>query len=80
MYIPSFNKNLGFRNIVKKNFEILGSAHNVAEVKIKEKQGCSAIFLSPIFENDNGEPAAPIEIFARFQAGFLSSEDVHRIQ
>tara|TARA_Y100000768_G_scaffold369640_1_gene334735 strand:+ start:319 stop:858 length:540 start_codon:yes stop_codon:yes gene_type:complete len=52
LYIPSFNKKLGFRNIVKKNFEILGSAHNVAELKIKEKQGCSAIFLSPIFEND----------------------------
>ena len=28
----------------------------------------------------NGEagPAAPIETFARFQAGFLSSEDFHR--
>ena len=24
-------------------------------------------------------PAAPIETFARFQAGFLSSEDFHRI-
>ena len=25
-----------------------------------------------------GQPAAPIETFARFQAGFLSSEDFHR--
>ena len=25
-----------------------------------------------------GGPAAPIETFARFQAGFLSSEDFHR--
>ena len=24
-------------------------------------------------------PAAPIETFARFQSGFLSSEDFHRI-
>ena len=32
-----------------KNFEILGSAHNLKEIKIKEKQGCSTIFLSPIF-------------------------------
>ena len=24
------------------------------------------------------QPAAPIETFARFQAGFLSSEDFHR--
>mgnify|MGYP001203045730 CR=1 FL=1 len=39
LYIPSFNKKLGFRNIVKNNFEILGSAHNVNELKTKEKQG-----------------------------------------
>ena len=25
-----------------------------------------------------GQPAAPVETFARFQAGFLSSEDFHR--
>ena len=52
LYIPSFNKKLGFRNIVKNNFEIIGSAHNVVELKTKEKQGCSAIFLSPIFKNN----------------------------
>ena len=52
LYIPSFNKSLSFGNIVKDNFEILGSAHNVMEIKIKEKQGCSAIFLSPVFKND----------------------------
>ena len=52
LYIPSFNKSLSFRNIVRHNLEILGSAHNITELKIKEKQGCSAIFLSPIFEND----------------------------
>ena len=26
-----------------------------------------------------GQPVAPIETFARFQVGFLSSEDFHRI-
>ena len=52
LYIPSFNKSLSFRNVVKDNFEILGSAHNIMELKIKEKQGCSVIFLSPIFKND----------------------------
>ena len=52
LYIPSFNKSLRFRNVVKDNFEILGSAHNIIELRIKEKQGCSAIFLSPIFKND----------------------------
>ena len=52
LYIPSFNKSLRFQNIVKKKFKILGSAHNIIELKTKEKQGCSAIFLSPIFENE----------------------------
>ena len=51
IYIPAFNKNLGFKNITRNSFEIIGSAHNVSELKIKEKQGCSSIFLSPIFEN-----------------------------
>ena len=34
----------------KKKFEVLGSAHNLKEVKIKEKQGCTTIFLSPLFK------------------------------
>ena len=50
LYIPSFNKHLKYKNIQKKNFEIIGSAHNVIEIKIKEKQGCCKIFLSPVFK------------------------------
>jgi thiamine-phosphate pyrophosphorylase len=53
LYIPSFNKNLNFKNIKKKNFKIIGSAHNISEIKIKEKQGCSEIFVSPLFFNPN---------------------------
>ena len=52
LYIPSFNRNLRFKNIVRGNFEIMGSAHNITDLKIKEKQGCSSIFLSPIFKNN----------------------------
>ena len=55
LYIPSFHKQLGFQNIIKKNFEIIGSAHNAIELKIKEKQGCSLIFLSPIFKNNKNK-------------------------
>ena len=51
IYIPAFNKNLGFKNITRNSFEIIGSAHNVSELKTKEKQGCSNIFLSPVFVN-----------------------------
>ncbi len=52
LYIPSFDRKLNFHNIIKNKLEIIGSAHNVIELKIKEKQGCSIIFLSPIFENN----------------------------
>ena len=55
LYIPAFQKNLRFQNISKKSLEIIGSAHNAIELKIKEKQGCSRIFLSPIFKNNKNK-------------------------
>ena len=55
LYIPSFHKQQSFQNITKKNLEIIGSAHNAIELKIKEKQGCSSIFLSPIFKNNKNK-------------------------
>lgn len=43
---------LRYKNInIKKNFKIIGSAHNLSELRIKEKQGCEEIFISPIFYN-----------------------------
>lgn len=51
IYIPAFNKNLNYKNInFKKKFKIIGSAHNLQEIKIKEKQGCEEIFVSPLFK------------------------------
>ena len=49
IYIPSFNKSLKYKNIIKKKFEVIGSAHNIKEVIYKELQGCTKIFLCPIF-------------------------------
>jgi len=49
VYIPSFNKSQKFTNVKKKNFVIIGSAHNQKEIKEKIIQRCSVIFLSPIF-------------------------------
>ena len=49
IYIPSFNKTKKFLNLEKKNFTILGSAHNQKEIREKISQKCQAIFLSPIF-------------------------------
>ena len=56
VYIPSFNKNLRFsRSNLKKKFEVIGSAHNPKEIKIKESQNCVKIFLSPIFKTDKNK-------------------------
>ena len=52
-YIPAFNhdkNHLGYS--VPKNFLLLGSAHNLKEIRIKENQGVSAIFLSSIFKHN----------------------------
>ena len=50
VYIPSFNKKLSLYNLSKrKNFSIIGSAHNIKELRIKEKQNVESIFISPIF-------------------------------
>ena len=51
LYLPSFNKKLKYKNIAcKKKFKLIGSAHNTSEINIKNKQGCSKIFISPIFK------------------------------
>ena len=51
VYLPSFNRNLRVNSYVKKkNFIVLGSAHNIKEIRIKEKQGLDAIFLSSLFK------------------------------
>ena len=50
-YIPAFNKSFKHLSLSrKKNFLIIGSAHNLSEVNHKIKQKCELIFLSPIFQ------------------------------
>ena len=50
-YIPSFNKEIKHLSFsYKKNFILLGSAHNFQEIRIKELQGGNAIFLSSLFK------------------------------
>tara|TARA_B100001564_G_scaffold345763_1_gene344783 strand:- start:411 stop:929 length:519 start_codon:yes stop_codon:yes gene_type:complete len=55
VYIPAFNKS--FKHLAysyKKNFNIVGSAHNLREIRQKEKQKVNKIFLSSLFkENKN---------------------------
>ena len=52
-YIPSFNKEKNHLSFsFKKNFLIIGSAHNNKEIKIKESQGVKILFLSSIFKKN----------------------------
>jgi len=52
-YIPSFNKDKKHLCYsFKKNFILLGSAHNVYEMRTKELQNIEAIFLSSIFKKN----------------------------
>ena len=51
-YIPSFNTKFYLKkNYHKKEFLIIGSAHNLREIRTKEIQNCEDIFISPIFHN-----------------------------
>ena len=53
VYIPSFNKDKGHLSYsFKKNFIVLGSAHNIYEIKTKELQNVKTIFLSSIFKKN----------------------------
>ena len=53
VYIPSFNRNLNHMSYsYKKKFNIIGSAHNFMEIKIKENQRVEKIFLSSLFKKN----------------------------
>tara|TARA_Y100000991_G_scaffold112253_1_gene84727 strand:+ start:450 stop:977 length:528 start_codon:yes stop_codon:yes gene_type:complete len=52
-YIPSFN--VDFRHLsyqLRKDFILIGSAHNIKEIRIKESQKTNLIFLSSIFKKN----------------------------
>jgi len=52
-YIPSFNQSFNHLSYTyKKKFNILGSAHNLKEIRTKETQKVNKIFLSSLFKNN----------------------------
>jgi thiamine-phosphate pyrophosphorylase len=56
LFISSSNKKLYNYYSYKKDFCIIGSAHNVFEYYTKVKQRCETIMLSPIFYNKKYSP------------------------
>jgi len=51
VYLSSLNKNKAFLNFFNNKFSIIGSAHNQIEYFHKKQQGCSSVFVSPLFYN-----------------------------
>jgi len=52
-YIPAFNKNFSHLSFnYQKKFLILGSAHNIKQIRQKEIQNVSLIFISSLFKKN----------------------------
>ena len=52
VYISSSNKKLNLKfSSFKNKFKIIGSAHNLKEIKLKELQNIKEIFISPLFKD-----------------------------
>ena len=50
-YIPSFNNSYNHISYSKRiNFRLIGSAHNLKEIIVKNNQNVDIIFLSPVFK------------------------------
>ena len=53
VYIPSFNKNFNhLAYFTFLNFAVVGSAHNLKEIRIKELQKAQNIFISSLFKKN----------------------------
>ena len=51
VYLPSFNKDIRYNCYkFKKNFDVIGSAHNVTELNTKIRQRVESIFIAPVFK------------------------------
>ena len=46
------NRKISKQMIMYKNLTILGSAHNIKEIRLKEKQKASLIFISSVFKKN----------------------------
>ena len=73
IYIPSFNKRITLNKAtLRKNFKIIGSAHNQMEIKKKIDQGCEAIFLSSVFRIEKSRKYLGVCRFGLLTLKYLS--------
>ena len=50
IYISAFNRDLSFNRLKNFKFQIIGSAHNFKELKLKILQGCEKVLFSRLFK------------------------------
>ena len=87
-YIPSFNsEKIHLSYTLKKNFLLMGSAHNNKEIKIKELQGVRFIFLSSLFKkNKNYLDINKFKLLSKFTnrktiaLGGISNQNIKKIK
>ena len=88
VYLPSFNNKFDHLNYsTYSNFIILGSAHNLKEIKIKELQKVQRIFISSLFKkNNNFLGINKFKIISRYSKkkivalGGISKENIKKLR
>ncbi len=88
VYIPAFNHNFNHLSYsFKKKFKIIGSAHNLREIRIKEKQNVQKIFLSSLFKkNKNYLGINKFKLFSKYTnkkivvLGGISSKNIKKLK
>ena len=72
VYISSSNKKFNSKFFSFKNkFKIIGSAHNLKEIKLKELQNIKEIFLSPLFKDKTNKQLSIYRYLKLKKASFM---------
>ncbi len=50
LYVSSYNKSFRCLFLKNANYSVIGSAHNIREIQLKNKQGCEHILMSRLFK------------------------------
>ena len=87
-YIPSFNKDYDHLSFsYKKSFKLIGSAHNLKEIRNKELQKVEKIFLSSLFKkNKNYLGINKFKLLSKLTKkkcialGGISSKNINRLK
>ena len=88
VYLPSFNKSTKHLSFsFKKKFSVIGSAHNIKEINIKEMQNVNKIFISSLFKkNKNYLGINKFKLMTNFTKkkvvalGGISKENINRLK